>query len=300
MISGIKNKIVTSVYDLNYINKRGGGIYKGFDLLTKTIRNIIFQNYSYVIYTDKQTYEKHSLSSIFDQPNVEIKFHELNNEFYNTVINPLRLKKVESGNIWDRIHSVNNYVEVMYNKFEFLLRESEGYDGNVVWIDAGLFGTSCDNAWRDYMCEIAHSELFVEKIFEKINEYGIISLKGNSIIMNHEDKEKIEKLFDVNCFIVPGGLFGGKSSLIQECFKDYKEIIKKMVENSFYTSDQEILCITISKQENKTFFEHNDWNDLQRGVLKIMDLYDEQKYQTNKFYDVHISKNTFVSYNINK
>ena len=209
MTSGTKNKIVTSVYDLNYIDERGGALYKGFDLLTKTIRNIIFPNYEYVIYTDKKTYDRHNLSIVFNQPNVQIKFHELDSEFYINVVNPLRLKKVSENNIWDRIHSVNNYVEVMYNKFEFLLNESENYDGNVTWIDAGLFGTSCAGAWRNYIGEIAHTELFVEKIFEKINQYGIISLKGNSIVMNYEDRDKINNLFDVNCFIIPGGLFGG-------------------------------------------------------------------------------------------
>lgn len=298
MTSGIKNKIVTSVYDLNYINERGGAIYKGFDLLTKTIRGIIFPNYEYVVYTDKLTYEKHNLSKVFNQPNVQIKFHELNGELYTTVVNPLRLKKIESGNIWDRIHSVNNYVEVMYNKFEFLLRESENFDGNVAWVDAGLFGTSCAGAWRNYMGEIAHSELFVEKLFEKIEEHGIISLKGNSIIMNYEDRDRINNLFGVNCFIVPGGLFGGKSSLVKNCFSDYKEIIKKMVESNFYTSDQEILCITISKQDKKMFFEHNDWDDLQRGVLKIMDLYDEQKYQTNEIYEVNLPKTKIMNYEL--
>jgi hypothetical protein len=40
MTNGIKNKIVTSVYSLNYINERGSAVYKAFDLLTKTIRNI--------------------------------------------------------------------------------------------------------------------------------------------------------------------------------------------------------------------------------------------------------------------
>ena len=35
-------KVVTSVYELNYIDERGGSFYKSFHLLTQTIRGIIF------------------------------------------------------------------------------------------------------------------------------------------------------------------------------------------------------------------------------------------------------------------
>lgn len=286
MTSGIKNKIVTSVYELKYISERGEGMYKGFDLLIKTIRNIIFDEFEYVIYTDQATINKYNLNSVFPQSNVTLKINELNGPFYNEVINPLRLKKVSEGHIWDRIHCVQNYVEVMYNKFDYLLRESENFDGNVVWIDAGLFGTSCGQAWRNYIGEIAHSKLFVDKIFGKVSEHGFFSLKGNSIVMNYEEREKISRLFDINCFIVPGGLFGGKSSLVKEYFSDYQNIIRKMVDMGFYTSDQEVLCVMLSKREQMMFFEHNDWDDLQRGILKIMDLYDETKYTTNERYDV--------------
>jgi len=286
MTNGIKNKIVTSVYDLKYVTERGNGMYKGFDLLIKTIRNIIFDGYEYVIYTDQATMTKYNLASVFPQSNVTIKINELNGSFYTEVISPLKEKKVSEGHIWDRIHCVNNYVEVMYNKFDYLLRESENFDGNVMWIDAGLFGTSCGQAWRNYIGEIAHTKLFVDKIFEKISSHGFISLKGNSIVMNYEEREKISKLFDISCFIVPGGLFGGKSILVKEYFSDYQNTIRKMVDMGFYTSDQEVLCVSLSKRDQMMFFEHNDWDDLQRGILKIMDLYDETKYNTNERYDV--------------
>lgn len=286
MKNGINNKVVTSLYDLHYIEERGRGLYKAMDLLSKTIKNIIFSNFEYVIYTDSNTFNKHNLSVVFNQPNVTIKIQELNGEFYKNTINPLRIKKVLQGNIWDRIHCVENYIECMYNKFEFLLQETENYNGNLLWIDAGLFGTSCGNEWRNYIAEIAHSSLFLEKVFEKINNYGFISLKGNQIVMNYEDKEKIKKLFNIDCFIIPGGFFGGRSDLVKKYFLNYRDIIKKIIQEEFFVSDQEILCITLSQQQEIHFFEHNDWDDLQRGVLKVMDLYDETKYFTNRLYNV--------------
>jgi hypothetical protein len=79
-------KIITSIYDLRYEDGRGGMTYKSFPLLTQTIRNIIFDEYEYVIYTDKHTYDTFSLGDVFNQQNVVIKFEELNSEYYLSTI----------------------------------------------------------------------------------------------------------------------------------------------------------------------------------------------------------------------
>lgn len=289
MTNGIKNKVVTSIYNLNYITERGDGVYKAFDLLTKTIRNILFDEYEYVIYTDKATFDKYNLGVVFNKSNITIKLHELNSDFYKNVINPCRLKKISEGNIWDRIHSVDNYVEVMYNKMYFLTEESKNFEGNVLWIDAGLFGTSCGNEWRNKINEIAHTKRFLDKTFEKIDSHGYIALKGLKIVSNYEEKDHINKMFDTSLFIVPGGLFGGKSKLNLQYFSNYVDFISKIInEHNFYTSDQEVLWILLNKQSEIKFFEFEDWDDLQRGILKIMDLYDDTKYLTNKTYDIEI------------
>ena len=90
-------KIVTSIYELNYENLRGGGVYKGFQLLTETIRALIFDEYNYVIYTDKYTYDKHNLSEVFKHPNITIKFQELNSEFLAG--NFIDLNEIDFSNI---------------------------------------------------------------------------------------------------------------------------------------------------------------------------------------------------------
>ena len=71
-------KIITSIYDLRYEDGRGGMRYKSFPLLTQTIQNLIFDEYEYVIYTDKHTYDTFSLGDVFNQQNVVIKIEELN------------------------------------------------------------------------------------------------------------------------------------------------------------------------------------------------------------------------------
>jgi hypothetical protein len=114
-------KIVTSIYELNYENLRGGGVYKGFQLLTETIRALIFDEYEYVIYTNKHTYDKHRLDEVFNRPNITIKIQELNSEFYTTKINPIRQDRFSKGEIYDRIYSVSNYMEVILNKIKHIV-----------------------------------------------------------------------------------------------------------------------------------------------------------------------------------
>jgi len=276
-----KNKIVSSVYKLSYINQRGSGVYKGIDLLTQTIRNIIFDEYEYVIYTDKSSFDYFNLSNIFPQENVTIKIRELNSEYYLNYLNPIKNRRVGEGEIWDRIHSVENYIEVIYNKIEFLLEECKNFDGNVIWIDAGLFGTSCSNAWRDYMNLICHTKNFVDSIFHKITNFGFFALKGNHILMNYSIKEKLNSLTNQESYIVPGALFGGSSEIILQNFSNYKKTVEQIINYcGEYTSEQELLYVLLH-DKNCKFFEFNDWDDFQKAILKIMDLYEPEKYLTN-------------------
>ena len=147
--SSRKKIIVTSIYELTYIDERGQGVYKGFDLLTQTIRNLIFDDYEYIIYTDQKTFNKYNLPNVFPQKNVNLKIKELNSDFYLNYLNPIREKRVIEGELWDRIHSVNNYIEVILNKIQFMVDESIDKDDYIIWIDSGMLGTSCGNGWRD-------------------------------------------------------------------------------------------------------------------------------------------------------
>jgi hypothetical protein len=273
-------KIVTSIYELNHEEERGGMVYKNFPLTSLTIRNIIFEKYKYVIYTDKFTFEKHDMGKLFDYPNVEIKFQELNQDFYIKDINPIREKKYKDGDIWERFYSVKNYIEVILNKFKHLIEEAEDGD-NTFWLDAGLFGTSCSDGWRDYMVEIAHTENFIEKINEKINIYDFICLRGNDIQMNCEVRDRLFKLFNVDIETVPGCLFGGKKDKILEVLCDYINTYKKYSETyQELVSEQEILSV-LTHKSNVKFYDFDDWLDLQKAFLNIMDVYDEKKYIKN-------------------
>lgn len=278
-------KIVTSVYELNYEDSRGGMVYKSYPLLSQTLRNIIFDGFEYVIYTDQHTYDKYYLGDEFNQPNVTIKIQELNSKNYLDNINPIRMSNFSDGEIYDRIYCVKNYVEVIFNKLQFLLDECED-NKNVVWIDSGLFGTSCHDRWRDYINVFAHTELFLNKINEKISENGFICLRGESIQVNYELKDVLVNMFNTDFKLVPGGLFGGTSEDVKKVLSNYPSIFEKYYQSTNkLISEQEVLSILTHTNDVK-FFNFGDWLDLQRSILDIMDLLDVNKYKIDEKYDV--------------
>lgn len=291
-----KKIVVSSIYELFYCKHRGSGLYKGIDLLTITIRNSIFDGYDYVIYTDKNTYDKYRLYELIPQTNVTFKLVELNGEYFTSILKPIQIRRIDEGEIWDRIHSVNNYIEVILNKIEFMIMEAnQNPDSEIVWLDSGLFGTSCGNNWRNKMQDLCHTQTFVNKIFEKIEEFDFISLKGNGIMINYEIKEKINRLFNTDIKIVPGCLFGGKSKSIINNLSDYKLILSTLISNlKDYTSEQELLSLLLN-DKNVKFFEFNDWDDLQRGMLKILDNYDDSKYELGVSYMSTESDESFAN-----
>ena len=279
------NTIVTSMYELRYIEERGGMVYKSFPLLIETIKALIFPEYNYVIYTNKETYDKYSINKTFNAPNITIKIEELNSEYYLEKVNPIRQSNVDRGEIYERMYSVKNYIEVIHNKFKFLLNETNS-EGNVLWLDAGLFGTSCHDGWRDYMRDnLVYYKNFLDKIFEKIDLFGFIALRGNGVTINYEVQDRINKMAGGPVKILPGGLFGGSKLRVKGLLSNHSEVFNTYI-NDFnqLISEQETLSILTYNKDVK-FYDFNDWTDLQKGFLQILDLYDESKYQTDKCYD---------------
>jgi len=287
MINGTKT-IVTSIYGLQYDEKRSGSGYKSFPLLTETINSLIFPEYNYIIYTNQDTIDKYNMLQIYNQKNVNLKIKELDSKFYTDNVETIRSEKMNQEIIYDRIYSVKKYLEVVINKIQNVIEESktEG-DGSVLWIDAGLFGTSCHDGWRDYMRNyvVYNKTKFLDKIFEKIDEYDFIATKGNGIQINYEVRDRINQIAGNMVKTIPGCLFGGKKSKNIEVLSDYLNIFKNYL-NQYHEliSEQELLSI-LTNNKNVKFYEFDDWGDLQKAFLKIMDLYNESKYKLDLCYD---------------
>jgi hypothetical protein len=174
------------------------------------------------------------------------------------------------------------------NKLEIMLIEStEQKEGQLIWLDAGLFGTSCHDGWRDYMRDIMvyGKELFLNKIFEKIDEFGFIATVGNQIQINYEVKDNLEKLSKKEIKLIPGCLFGGNVKKNIELMVNYKEYFLNYIKTyNKLISEQEVLSMILC-DNNIKLFDFDEWGDLQKAFLKIMDAYDEVNYNTTKCYE---------------
>jgi hypothetical protein len=278
-------KIISAIYELKYVEGINSERYKNFPLLVATIKNIIYPEYRYVIYTDQNSYDKFNLKYEFNFPNVEFKFKELNTSETCELIDRIRTQELSGGINYDRIYCVNNYLEVVLNKLKFLIDESHDCD-NIFWIDAGLIGTSCHDGWRDYMAPLINSKNFLDKVVDKINQHGFIHLKGNSIVMNYETVDKFNDLFGVELKVVPGCLFGGTSEKVRHILDGYLDIFNQyLTTHNQLISEQEVLTAITGKHPDECHaFEFGDWLDLQRTFLDILDIYDETKYVREKCY----------------
>jgi hypothetical protein len=221
--------------------------------------------------------------SKFDRNNVEIKFEELNSDKYINRLDPKRNELYINRDSFERCFSVKNYVEVIYNKVKWLLVESQ-YSDNIVWIDSGMFGTSCHDSWRDFLSNLCYKDsMFLDKIFDKIDKHDFISFLGNSIQINYEISNWYNNSLGFSPKIVPGCLFGGKKDILVKNLQDFDKIQEKLlIDTNYIYSEQEILyaCLRNKKCE---FFEFDDWLDLQRGILKLIDQYNESEYKTNRW-----------------
>ena len=103
--------------------------------------------------------------------------------------------------------------------------------------------------------------------------------------INYEVQDRINQMSGGPVKILPGGLFGGTKDKIKELLLNHTEVFNEYIDtNNQLISEQETLSI-LTYNKNVKFFDFNDWTDLQRGFLEILDLYDESKYQTDKCYD---------------
>jgi len=278
-------KVISAIYELKYVEGINSERYKNFPLLVATIKNIIYPEYQYVIYTDQNSYDKFNLKNEFNFPNVEFKFKELNTSNTCELIDKIRTQELSGGINYDRIYCVNNYLEVVLNKLKFLIDESHDCD-NIFWIDAGLIGTSCHDGWRDYMAPLINSKNFLDKVVDKINQHGFIHLKGNSIVMNYETVAKFNNLFGVELKVVPGCLFGGTSEKVRHVLDGYLNIFTSYLEtHNQLISEQEVLTVLTGRHLDECYaFEFGDWLDLQKAFLDILNIYDETKYVKEKCY----------------
>ena len=93
-------------------------------------------------------------------------------------------------------------------------------------------------------------------------------------------------MFNIDFKLVPGGLFGGSGKEVKKVLSKYPLIFEEYYKNTNkLISEQEVLSILTHSNDVK-FFNFGDWLDLQKGILDLMDLLDNDKYKIDEKYDV--------------
>ena len=153
-------------------------------LIIQTSQANMVKNYQFdTIYHEHISFfNKSSISRLFNRCGLEIVHNYLEESIHggSDVYELKKLPNISILNYSDFSNRSYKFAEEFRLKIEELQKEE-----SVIWLDAGLFGTSCSNAWRDYMRRIIYGKkIFLEKIFEKVEKHRFICTKGNNIIIN--------------------------------------------------------------------------------------------------------------------
>lgn len=284
-------KIISALYVSHYCTERGGSFYKSDWLLSRTLKEIIFPEYEYIIYTDKESREfPHYDFSFYNKPNIQLIDYDINNSNLLEKFETLRQKHISTGDIFgDRIVCIDRYAHIVHNKKNFILNSIVDDEEFYVWIDAGLFGTSCANEWRDKMVELCHTKNFVEKVIEKAQQHEAFFITGPKEMISYEITQEYAKLFpgDFEGFSVSGAMFGGKGKVLKEILADYEYYFSHYLDQERLISEQDVFIGIIEKHKDKVYrYKYDHWGDLQKVFLKMLDVYDEEKYQSDKLYEI--------------
>ncbi len=284
-------KIISAAYVSHYVEQRGGSFYKSDWLLTRTLRDILFPEYEFIIYTDQESRNfQYYDFSIFDKPNVKLVDFDLDSFPLLSKFEELRKKHVETGDVFgDRIVCIDRYAKIVHNKKNFLLNSITDDNETYVWLDAGLFGTSCANEWRDKMVEICHTKNFLDKVKEKAEQHDAFFITGPASMISYEIPQIYSKILPEGFegFSVSGAMFGGKGHVLKKILADYEYFFSYFLDQERLQSEQDIFIGIIEKYKDIVYrYKYDHWGDLQKVFLKILDVYDESKYQHDKLYDL--------------
>lgn len=279
-------KIVTACYELH--RERSLGHYRATEAAYVKALNLLPSDPSikYILYTDERTYNlyKVGFDTAIDAKNLELKFFDLNTSEYKQKVTGIKNILFEANPDYyqtvDKHSCVNNYVELMLEKFNFVRNNIDDNDNQIFWLDVGLFLNSCNFPWRHWIGENCHKKLFFDKLQEFVGKDFILF---QSAWMPHgQHSHLLNLLYPENHTmnrVVSGGLWGGDPKKTKEFCEEFLKYGHYILDNGSLTSDQE--CLTLAIMKDRTRFkilEFNDWYDYQRVFLEILGVYNPATY----------------------
>lgn len=283
-------KIVTAIYEL--FKGHGLGHYRAVE--AAYIRAFRFlpavPDIKYVLYTDRDLWNKYEMDfrMAVEGKQVEIKFFDLNHSQYKPKVTAIKEKlSAIDADYYEKVdkHSaVDNYVELMLEKFNMVHYNIQNDDDFVYWMDAGLFLNSCNFPWRGWIGDNCKKPEFFEKLKEFTGD-SFILFQSSHMPHGHGNAQVLHKLIPDakgSDLIVSGGLWGGNCLKTQHLTMEMAHYAHQLLDEGINISDQE--CLTMAVMSNPDDFKilnFTDWYDYQKVFLEIYGKYDPLTYDKN-------------------
>lgn len=247
-----KIKIVTAIYTRLGGTKFGGRGNRTYHYVLSLKSLMKMSDAEFIIYTSEEEKEMYELE-FQDYTNKKILVHDLENSFFQ--------KTLEKYKNYEESKSSDRCVEIQYLKFQWL-RENNYDCDYIYWIDCGLSHVALiPNKWLTY--KDRHRELkdyYYSDLFDNNLLHNLVSTTGDKIFLiakenrrnpwAHQPLEMFNEEYDYAWHII-GGLFGGKSSLVEDYCSMYYDYAIRTAET----------CNKIWYEENimtVIFYNHKD------------------------------------------
>lgn len=291
-------KVVTACYEL--LRELGLGHYRAYEAAYVKALGLLPSDpeIKYVVYIDERSYNiyKPGVETAIKGKNLELKFFDLDNSEFKKETTAIKDRLFEANAEYyktvDKHSAVNNYVELMLEKFNFVKDNITDDDDFVIWLDVGLFLNSCNFPWRWWIGENCHKIQFFRKLREFVGDDFIVF---QSEFMPHGQHSYIlndlyPEAAGLNR-VVSGGLWGGNPKKTKELCEEFITYGHYILGRDSLTSDQECMTLAIMKDMSRfKILEFGDWYDYQKVFLEIMGVYNPQRYNKeicdlNNLYD---------------
>jgi hypothetical protein len=285
-------KIVTAVYELQRM--RHLGHYRAVEAAyIRAFRQLpASPDIHYVLYTDQHmmTVYKADMESAMTGKSVDLKVVDLNDSIFKSRVTEIKNRLFEAApeyyELVDKHSAVNNYVELMLQKFLWVHDNITDDDEQVLWLDAGLFLNSCNFPWRPWI----EANCSTTEFFTKLGEFvGQEFLLFQSLHMPHghgqlQHLREIAESDKGSELVISGGLWGGGAAKTKEITKELIANANALLDRGINTSDQECLTISVMRDpERFKILNFTDWYDYQKVFLEILGKYDPETYDKNVF-----------------
>lgn len=286
-------KIVTAVYELQRMRQLGhyraveAAYVRAFNQLPSS------PDIQYVLYTDEHMMSGH-YKTVMEQAitgkTVDVRIFDLNNSVFKPKVTAIKdILFAADANYYEVIdkHScVNNYVELMLEKFNWVHDNITDDDEQVFWLDAGLFLNSCNFPWRPWIEENCSTTTFFKQLSEFVGQ-DFILFQSTHMPHGHGQIQHLREISDSDKgseLVISGGLWGGGAAKTKEITKELIANANALLDRGINTSDQECLTISVMRDpERFKILNFTDWYDYQKVFLEIMGKYDPTTYDKNQF-----------------